>query len=398
MAPGTCPADRPNRTPRFDSAGTLVDASRQVPRTWVQSHRLHLTAGYPRGCAAGGARSWPLRLRPASQPCRRLSADHHDANLPWPSLLPTLPTPNVPQPHAIPNCRRARIACIDRLIARLRRQYRRLDAACDHRVLFARSYLRITEGLREDLGRKRPRFFRHRRWMIHVIGEFSNSYFRAYRNYQRATGPVPEPWRITFDEAARGDAHAGQDVLLASNAHTQHDLPLAYGAMGLNTPGRRIAQARSRRRQRDQHPRLRRARGRVRRPLRPELHADRPQAEPARRDRHPGAGQVMARGRLAQRRAARGGANARGAAPSRGHGADHLDALGGVHPRLQDARLARDARRALHGHPIAGRPPADGRGLVPSLDGIQHSGRAPRQGVQEGSARGRRDRSRSRER
>jgi Family of unknown function (DUF5995) len=164
------------------------------------------------------------------------SADHHDANLPWSSLLPTLPTPNVPQPHAVPGCRRARIACIDRLLARLRDQYERLDAACDHRVLFARSYLRITEGLREDLARERPLLFRHKRWMIFVISEFSNSYFRAYRNYERGTGPVPQPWRITFDEAARGDAHAGQDVLLASNAHTQHDLPLAYAEMGLNTP------------------------------------------------------------------------------------------------------------------------------------------------------------------
>jgi Family of unknown function (DUF5995) len=163
-------------------------------------------------------------------------ADHHDANLPWPSLLPTLPTPNVPQPHGVPNCRRARIACIDRLIARLRRQYRRLDAACDHRVLFARSYLLITKGLREDLTRRQPLLFRHRRWMILVISEFSNSYFRAYRNHERGAGPVPEPWRITFDEAAHGDAHAGQDVLLASNAHTQHDLPFAYAAMGLNTP------------------------------------------------------------------------------------------------------------------------------------------------------------------
>ena len=164
------------------------------------------------------------------------SADHSDANLPWPSLLPTLPTPNVPQPHGVPNCRRARIACLDRLVRRLRRQYRRLDAACDHRVLFARSYLRITEELRADLALRRPRLFRHKRWFIFVVSEFSNSYFRAYRNYERGAGPVPEPWRITFDEAAAGDAHAGQDVLLASNAHTQHDLPLAYAEMGLNTP------------------------------------------------------------------------------------------------------------------------------------------------------------------
>jgi hypothetical protein len=33
-----------------------------------------------------------------------------------------------------------------------------------------------------------------------------------------------------------GDDNAGQDLLLASNAHTNHDLPYAYAASGLLTP------------------------------------------------------------------------------------------------------------------------------------------------------------------
>jgi hypothetical protein len=163
-------------------------------------------------------------------------ADHGDASPPWPALLPTLPTPTTPQPHPVPNCRRARLACIDRLLVRLERQWRRLDASCDHRALFSRAYLRITQGLRHDLARTVPRFFRYRRWMIYLITEFSNSYFRAFRNYERGSGPVPEPWRITFDAATGDDVSGGQDVMLASNAHTQHDLPLAIAAMGLNTP------------------------------------------------------------------------------------------------------------------------------------------------------------------
>jgi hypothetical protein len=73
--------------------------------------------------------------------------------------------------------------------------------------------------------------------MIYLIADFSNSYFKAFDNYQRGSGPVPDAWRITFDEARSGDANGGQDVLLASNAHTQHDLPLAMADMGLRTPG-----------------------------------------------------------------------------------------------------------------------------------------------------------------
>ena len=55
MAPATCPADRPNRTPRSDSTGTLVDASRQVPRTWVQFRPPPSTA---RSAPAGRAFSF----------------------------------------------------------------------------------------------------------------------------------------------------------------------------------------------------------------------------------------------------------------------------------------------------------------------------------------------------
>jgi len=170
-------------------------------------------------CAAGAA--------PAA-------ADHHASNLPWPYLLPAQPTSKKVQPHGVRNCRRSSIRCLDGLVRRLERQWRPLDAACDHRALFSLSYLRISEGLREDLGRRRPRFFRHRKWMQLVITTFSNRYFQAFAGYERGR-PIPSSWRITFDEAARGDAHAGQDVLLASNAHTQHDLPYAYAEMGLRT-------------------------------------------------------------------------------------------------------------------------------------------------------------------
>ena len=162
------------------------------------------------------------------------AADHRDANLPWPYLLPAQPTTTKVQPHGVRNCRRASIRCLDRLARRLERQWRRLDAVCDHRALFSLSYLRITERLREDLARRRPRFFRHRKWMMLVITTFSNRYFKAFGDYERGR-PIPSSWRITFDEAARGDAHAGQDVLLASNAHTQRDLPYAYAQMGLRT-------------------------------------------------------------------------------------------------------------------------------------------------------------------
>ena len=155
-------------------------------------------------------------------------------NLPWPELLPPAPVPTSVQPHPVPHCRNAGIHCMDALLHRLRRQWRALDPRCDHRALFSLAYLRITKGLRDDLARPHPRFFRYRRWMIAVIVDFSNRYFATFRDYARGR-PVPESWRIAYDEDMHGDTSGGQDVLLASNAHTQHDLPYIYADMGMRT-------------------------------------------------------------------------------------------------------------------------------------------------------------------
>jgi hypothetical protein len=175
--------------------------------------------------AAGALMAWPGAA----------AADHHDANLPWPALLPSVPVSTKVQPHGVEHCRRASLRCMDGLLRRLRRQWRALDARCDHRALFSLAYVRITKGLRDDLARRHPRWFRDRRWFTYVIADFSNRYFAAFRNYARGRY-VTGSWRAAYDEATRGDASGGQDVLLASNAHTQHDLPYVYARMGMRTP------------------------------------------------------------------------------------------------------------------------------------------------------------------
>ncbi len=70
--------------------------------------------------------------------------------------------------------------------------------------------------------------------MAYLITNFSNRYFRAFRRYARGQ-PVTDAWRITFETAATADANAGQEVLLFSNAHVQHDLPFAYAKLGIET-------------------------------------------------------------------------------------------------------------------------------------------------------------------
>jgi hypothetical protein len=157
----------------------------------------------------------------------------HDL-IPWPQALPPADVPNDAQAHPVEHCRRAAVRCVAGLERRLQRQWERFDAACDHRAVVAYSYLQITRGLLADLRGPRPGLVTHRRWMEYLITNFSNRYFRAFYRYGHGL-PVTEGWRITFETAARGDAQAGQEVLLFSNVHVQHDLPFAYEKMGIET-------------------------------------------------------------------------------------------------------------------------------------------------------------------
>jgi hypothetical protein len=154
----------------------------------------------------------------------------------WPQLLPPLPTTAEVQPGPVRRCHRASVACVERLVHRLREQWRAFDATCDHRAVISYSYLQITKGLRDDLASKRKQLVQDRRWMTYVIIDFSNMYLEAFAD-DAAGDPLADAWRLTFESADAGDANAGQDVLMFSNAHVQHDLPFVYEQMGLRAKG-----------------------------------------------------------------------------------------------------------------------------------------------------------------
>lgn len=161
------------------------------------------------------------------------AADHRELDPNWPQLLPGLPDPPFVAPHPVRNCPRAGPACVDDLIRRLRALWQPYDASCDHRAAAALAYLRINEELRRELFRPGS-IFRYPTWFSYVLTTFSNRFFAATADYD-AGRPVPESWRIAFDAMRDGDISAGQDVLLFSNAHVQHDLPFAYEEMGVVT-------------------------------------------------------------------------------------------------------------------------------------------------------------------
>jgi len=154
-------------------------------------------------------------------------------NLPWTELLPPLPTAKNPQPGPVPNCRVAKPRCVRVTIQRLRRLRNRLG--CDHRAVFATTYLELTKQIRDDMRAGLVR--RHMidpKYLYTEDGLFANFYFKVVRAWNRG-GPIPEAWRIAFMAAGSGDKAGVQDMLLGINAHVQNDMPFVLASLGLRT-------------------------------------------------------------------------------------------------------------------------------------------------------------------
>ena len=121
--------------------------------------------------------------------------------------------------------------CFGDTIARMRKLQRKFG--CDHRGVFATTYLLLTLQIRDTI-RKHPHYFNDLRWLIYEDTVFANYYFRVINDYARGK-PVPQAWKIAFDTAKTGDANAGQDMLLGINAHVQRDMPFVLATVGLRT-------------------------------------------------------------------------------------------------------------------------------------------------------------------
>jgi hypothetical protein len=157
----------------------------------------------------------------------------HPANVQWEEYLPALPASSEIQPRGVPYCRRAKIVCIDTEIARLTRMQR--EFGCDHRGVFATTYLELTKQLREDLhaGGFKKRLM-DRRFLYVEDALFANVYFQSVKDYRHGR-PVPEAWQVAFDTARDGEVNGTQDMLLGINAHVQNDMPFVLAALGLVT-------------------------------------------------------------------------------------------------------------------------------------------------------------------
>ena len=151
--------------------------------------------------------------------------------LPWTAVLPPLPSPSEPQPHPVANCREATPECVRVVIQRLRSARDRWG--CDHRAVFATTYLELTKQIMRDIRSGFvAREFDSPRYLYREDALFANVYFRtirAWRNGEEVAGA----WRVAFEAAAAGDKAGSQDMLLGINAHVQNDMPFVLASLGL---------------------------------------------------------------------------------------------------------------------------------------------------------------------
>lgn len=108
----------------------------------------------------------------------------------------------------------------------------RLRERGDRRAVFLMVYVRMTQEVRDGIERDT---FAGPDWMRAYVVTFANYYRRAFLAFERGhLGAVPDPWRIAFGTAIRGDALVVQDAFLGVNAHINYDLALTLEDVGID--------------------------------------------------------------------------------------------------------------------------------------------------------------------
>jgi hypothetical protein len=150
----------------------------------------------------------------------------------WPELIPDIPgTPSGTVPLGWDVCPKGKMSCPPRVIDEMIARWEPLDQSCDHRAVFALTYLRTTQEFFRTVSEE-PGTFSDVPWINHEDAVFAELYFRAYDAYQ-AGRPVPTAWKIAFDAARSPHVQAMGDLLLGMNAHINRDLPYTLAHVGL---------------------------------------------------------------------------------------------------------------------------------------------------------------------
>ena len=150
----------------------------------------------------------------------------------WVEQLPPVDVASDVQPGRVAHCKKPKLKCVRVTMRRMRELQARLG--CDHRGVFATTYLTLTETYFELL-REQPDFVEDRKYLFTEVAEFANFYFKTLRTHDQKN-EVPPAWEIALDTAMEGEVNGAQDMLLGINAHVQSDMPFVIAKLGLETP------------------------------------------------------------------------------------------------------------------------------------------------------------------
>lgn len=149
----------------------------------------------------------------------------------WPSLLPSLATGFTPSTFDL--CADGSPDCVQATLAEMRKRLAAYDAVCDHRALFLRNYLTVTE----HYAALPPGFFDEDRHLAHEDAVFAQLYFDAVDAHEEGRmADLAPAWRIALDAAKSGATQGAGDLLMGINAHVQRDMPFMLAGLGLVAP------------------------------------------------------------------------------------------------------------------------------------------------------------------
>ena len=96
-------------------------------------------------------------------------------------------------------------------------------ATKDHRLVFVSTYKRVTQEIKQELGKNT---FESPKWVNLIIVDFANLYLKALGDYYQ-NKPLAGAWQEAFRSNDEKYHKVSVDLLLSMNAHISHDLPIS---------------------------------------------------------------------------------------------------------------------------------------------------------------------------
>src|SRR3954452_10994658 len=177
MSVATCPKFAPSnnaRTSGVSSADTRAILPRRFGPSPGGNHQVRLLGRAP--TRAKGTAAIVTAVVALAGVTSGTAQASQDPNPPWPQLLPPRPLTDRTQPKPAWRCRKATMRCFADTIKRMKKLQKRFG--CDHRGVFATTYLLLTQQMQKTIKRD-PRYFHDLKWLIYEDTVFANYYFKA---------------------------------------------------------------------------------------------------------------------------------------------------------------------------------------------------------------------------